>query len=928
MQVAKMAGMKTYTHIIHSGMPIKAWFFCILLSGVSLAFTSPANASVLQQELHEIQIDFSFDTQSVADKSVTGYHLYKDGVLVCQAGPVEPQSFSCDIYSDVGTFDFTISAVYDDLSESPQSAPFAFAIENTPVEEESTPIVHSSCSQTSGSKTFTFTRDGEADPATQAYRFYLNEQFLCENVEPQATSVSMNANLQGEEMRFSMASVDYTGKESFRSNILTFDPTEFPEVYGSKLLNFSWNYPSERASGFKVYHNNNLLCETADSSAKQISCQANLNSSNTFNISAVLPDGSETSLSNPIIYNTSSNEPETMLLAANIVVDGPTSGVAPYSLTFDGTASTGSIANYKWNLGDGNTTGGPVAQHVFQTPGTYTTTLMVTDSSGAKAQTTIDIKVTEPVSPIVYEPPTAVISSSTAIGQAPFAIAFDGSASTTLQAPFTSYTWDFGDGSNAQGPSVSHTYKYAGSYIARLTVTDSVGKTATTTTPVLITKSEDDVFNQSPHAFITLSEKSGAEPLTITFSAASSSDPDGTITECLWNFGDGSTANGDSVKHTFYEPADYTVSLKVTDNDGKTDTTSVLISVTAQEDEPFSYEIGELEINHEWSMVTFAQKFNDPVIIGGPPSYNGEQPTTTRIKDISTEGFAIRSQEWDYLDGRHSKEMLSFLAVEKGSFTLPDGTMIEAGTFTATTSFQEVNLRNRYTTPPVILTQVISENGKGAIAGRVEEVSGSSFRYKLQGQETNKTGHTSETVAYIAWQQGTGELSTTLQYESGVTANAITDQWSTVTFQTEMSSMPFFLAAMQTEDGGDTAVLRMQNISNTSVQVKVEEEQSMDNETVHTTEAVGYLVFAQTPQEQSPAEKQLSFTWDFDVAQEQTILGFRIYNNGMMICETNDPSVRRLECIAALDTTNDFSIRTVGSADTEGDSSNTINYTP
>jgi len=63
-----------------------------------------------------------------------------------------------------------------------------------------------------------------------------------------------------------------------------------------------------------------------------------------------------------------------------------------------------------------------------------------------------------------------------------------------------------------------------------------------------------------------------------TFTAYSSGDRDGTISSYAWDFGDGVTANGVSVNHTFADdpntpnPESYTIALTVTDNDGRTDT--------------------------------------------------------------------------------------------------------------------------------------------------------------------------------------------------------------------------------------------------------------------------------------------------------------------------------------------------------------------
>jgi hypothetical protein len=53
--------------------------------------------------------------------------------------------------------------------------------------------------------------------------------------------------------------------------------------------------------------------------------------------------------------------------------------------------------------------------------------------------------------------------------------------------------------------------------------------------------------------------------------------------------------------------------------------------------------------------------------------------------------------------------------------------------------------------------------------------------------------------------------------------------------------MPSIFAAMQTTDGGDTAALRYKDLKTNSVHIRVEEDQSKDKETAHTTEVVGYL---------------------------------------------------------------------------------------
>ncbi|MBA7555123.1 hypothetical protein ES705_47776 [subsurface metagenome] len=87
-------------------------------------------------------------------------------------------------------------------------------------------------------------------------------------------------------------------------------------------------------------------------------------------------------------------------------------------------------------------------------------------------------------------------------------------------------------------------------------------------------------FNQSPNANFTATPVSGVVPLEVYFNASNSYDPDGTIVSYSWNFKDGDAGNGEIVNHTFSSTGNYDVRLTVTDNEGATDSTTKLITVT------------------------------------------------------------------------------------------------------------------------------------------------------------------------------------------------------------------------------------------------------------------------------------------------------------------------------------------------------------
>ena len=63
-----------------------------------------------------------------------------------------------------------------------------------------------------------------------------------------------------------------------------------------------------------------------------------------------------------------------------------------------------------------------------------------------------------------------------------------------------------------------------------------------------------------------------------SFDGTASSDPDGTVTFYAWDFGDGTTATGPSVTHTYASGGDYEVTLSVLDNDGALATTTQTVT--------------------------------------------------------------------------------------------------------------------------------------------------------------------------------------------------------------------------------------------------------------------------------------------------------------------------------------------------------------
>jgi len=83
-----------------------------------------------------------------------------------------------------------------------------------------------------------------------------------------------------------------------------------------------------------------------------------------------------------------------------------------------------------------------------------------------------------------------------------------------------------------------------------------------------------------------------------------------------------------------------------------------------------------------------------------------------------------------------------------------------------------------------------------------------------------------------------------LRFEVNRTGDTIKGNFQRIVFNEAFADTPVFLADMQTTDGGDTATVRWENKDVFGVDIRINEEQSRDNETSHTTEVVGYMVFS------------------------------------------------------------------------------------
>jgi PKD repeat protein len=176
--------------------------------------------------------------------------------------------------------------------------------------------------------------------------------------------------------------------------------------------------------------------------------------------------------------------------------------------------------------------------------------------------------------------PEAVADADPTSGDAPLEVAFDGTGSSDPDpGDVLTYDWAFDDGTaHGSGAAPTHTFNNPGTYHVVLTVDDGNGGSDTDGVTIYVT----DPNNQPPTAVAAADPTTGDAPLTVTFDASGSSDPNpGDVLTYTWDFDDGSpAAAGETVQHTFSEGGTYNVTLTADDGRGGIDTDTVQIRAT------------------------------------------------------------------------------------------------------------------------------------------------------------------------------------------------------------------------------------------------------------------------------------------------------------------------------------------------------------
>ncbi len=288
----------------------------------------------------------------------------------------------------------------------------------------------------------------------------------------------------------------------------------------------------------------------------------------------------------------------------------------PVSFTDNSNTDGRAVNSRHWNFGDATTSAANNPTHTYTAPGAYTVKYSLITDIGCLADTALHTVT-------INDPPVAQFSVA-----APYCpglnLTFTDQSTVPAGGTIVQWTWDFGDGSPVVVRSSStnevHQYTTPGNYIATLRVVTSSGCQSTLFSfPITIHPNPVADFNL-PVVCLPV----GAAQ----FNDLSTVGSGNAITGWAWDFGDAGTASIQNPLHNYTTTGPFNVSLKVTTNNGCTNTKNQVLSTVFAEPQAAFNSLPEVCIG---SLIGFSDASTAPgsIVTGWTWDFGDATPVST-----------------------------------------------------------------------------------------------------------------------------------------------------------------------------------------------------------------------------------------------------------------------------------------------------------
>ncbi len=334
---------------------------------------------------------------------------------------------------------------------------------------------------------------------------------------------------------------NYTAVGSCGSGIMNFTDSSYTPN-GTPIISWNWSFPGGTPSSSTVQNPSNISYPTGSYSVTLI-----VTSSQGCVDTIVLP-----------VSVTNGTPPIAAASTVPVCFNNP-------SQFNDLSTGNPTVSQWDWDFGDGTPHGNAQnPTHTYATAGTFSVTLIITNSSGCKDTVSLMTTINPlPVANFITQP--VCLNDSTCFQD----------ASTVTPGTISAWSWNFGD-PNSQANNTSslqspcHIYSAPGPYSIILTVTSDSGCQNTTTLPTTVYP--PPVANINPQSVCLNS--------VTNFTDGSVPAPNDPLNSWDWDFGDGSPhATQQNPSHTYIAGGTYTVVLIITSQNGCKDTTSKVVTV-------------------------------------------------------------------------------------------------------------------------------------------------------------------------------------------------------------------------------------------------------------------------------------------------------------------------------------------------------------
>ncbi len=219
---------------------------------------------------------------------------------------------------------------------------------------------------------------------------------------------------------------------------------------------------------------------------------------------------------------------------------------------------------YDWEFGDGNTDSGVSVNHTYTDEDRFLVRVTALHLGDPYMVEEVYVGVKN-AAPSITD---LTVPGSSQVGEV---VQFASGHTDMGSLDVVQHTWYFEDGTNATGLNVSRTVDTYGHFAFSLVVDDGDGDFDIAFGDLHVTGQPPTASTGGPYTV--------TESLPLTVDGTGSADPDGQVSQWIWDFGDGKLGYGSKTAHTFMHDGTYSVLLTVVDDNGLVDTDTTTVTV-------------------------------------------------------------------------------------------------------------------------------------------------------------------------------------------------------------------------------------------------------------------------------------------------------------------------------------------------------------